>query len=123
GVGAAGVGEFWFVLAGAGLPYGLMGALGSQAFYAGAVFSLILTPLLVEWAPELALAVARRVSPGEAAAPAAATLSAGTPPLAGHVVIAGFGLNGRNVARVLRAVRIAHLGVGRDPGSPAPARH
>jgi CPA2 family monovalent cation:H+ antiporter-2 len=117
------VGEFSFVLAGTGLPYGLLGALGSQAFYAGAVFSLILTPLLVEWAPELALAVARRVSPGEAGAtPALGTQPAAPPPaLAGHVVIAGFGLNGRNVARVLRAVRIAHVVVDLDPGSLARA--
>lgn len=117
------VGEFSFVLAGTGLPYGLLGALGSQAFYAGAVFSLILTPLLVEWAPELALAVARRVAPGEAGAPAGGARAAAAPPpaLAGHVVIAGFGLNGRNVARVLRAVRIAHVVVDLDPASLARA--
>jgi len=116
------VGEFSFVLAGTGLPYGLMGALGSQAFYAGAVFSLILTPLLVEWAPELALAVARRVAPGETDTTEAATpAAAGARPLSGHVVIAGFGLNGRNVARVLRAVRIAHVVVDLDPGSLARA--
>jgi CPA2 family monovalent cation:H+ antiporter-2 len=116
------VGEFSFVLAGAGLPYGLMGTLGSQAFYAGAVFSLMLTPLLVEWAPEIALAVERRVP--RARARARATPDGDTPPppgLTGHVVIAGFGLNGRNVARVLRAVRIAHLVVDLDPASLARA--
>jgi CPA2 family monovalent cation:H+ antiporter-2 len=97
-----------------------MGTLGSQAFYAGAVFSLMLTPLLVEWAPELALAIEFRFSRGagrETPAPAADP----RPALAGHVVIAGFGLNGRNVARVLRAVRIAHVVVDLDPGSLARA--
>jgi CPA2 family monovalent cation:H+ antiporter-2 len=36
-------------------------------------------------------------------------------PLTSHVVIAGFGLNGQNVARVLRAVRIPHVVVDLDP--------
>jgi CPA2 family monovalent cation:H+ antiporter-2 len=120
GLSLAQVGEFSFVLAGTGLSYGLMGTLGSQAFYAGAVFSLMLTPLLVEWAPELALAIEHRFPPGargETPAPAADA----PPALAGHVVIAGFGLNGRNVARVLRAVRIAHVVVDLDPASLARA--
>ncbi len=36
-------------------------------------------------------------------------------PLAGHLVIASFGLNSRNVARVLRAARIPHVVVDLDP--------
>ncbi|MGH7731505.1 MAG: cation:proton antiporter [Candidatus Eiseniibacteriota bacterium] len=114
-VALAQVGEFSFVLAQAGFPHGLLGTFGGQAFYAGAVFSLLLTPLLVQRAPELALALERRSSRGVAAIldPAGAEAPA---PLTGHIVIAGFGLNGRNVARVLRAVRIPHLVVDLDPG-------
>ncbi|HVP13982.1 MAG TPA: cation:proton antiporter, partial [Terriglobales bacterium] len=37
------IGEFSFVLAEAGRPLGLLGARGSDAFFAGAVFSLLLT--------------------------------------------------------------------------------
>ena len=109
------VGEFSFVLAQAGLPHGLLGPVGSQAFFAGAVFSLMLTPLLVEYAPEIARALDRRLS-GTPAAPAGADPApeSGEGPLASHVVIAGYGLNGRNVARVLRAVRIPHLVVDLD---------
>jgi monovalent cation:H+ antiporter-2, CPA2 family len=99
------VGEFSFVLAELGRPSGLFGDLGGQAFFAGAVFSLVLTPLLVARAPAWALALERRrgaVETKDTTAPAG-------PPLADHVVIAGFGLNGSNVARVLRAVRIPHV--------------
>jgi CPA2 family monovalent cation:H+ antiporter-2 len=108
-LGLAQVGEFSFVLAEAGRPSGLLGTLGGQAFYAGAVFSLMLTPLLVRWAPDLALALERR-RPRSAGGPPAPEPATDTPvPLADHVVVAGFGLNGQNVARVLRAVRLPHL--------------
>ena len=109
-VALAQVGEFSFVLAATGLPHGLLGTSGGQAFYAGAVFSLMLTPFLVQRAPELALAIERRTS-----APAPAAGPETPPPIKSHVVIAGFGLNGRNVARVLRAVRVPHLVVDLDP--------
>ncbi len=107
------VGEFSFVLAEAGRPHGLLGESGGQAFYAGAVFSLMLTPFLVEHAPELALAVDRNTPTGIAGLRGPEHEVAA--PLKSHVVIAGFGLNGRNMARVLRAVRIPHVVVDLDP--------
>jgi K+:H+ antiporter len=111
------VGEFSFVLAQAGMPHGLLGAVGGQAFFAGAVFSLMLTPFLVERAPELAQALTDRWARGPSADSAARRGGTAAPPLSSHVVIAGFGLNGRNVARVLRAVRIPHLVVDLDPSA------
>jgi CPA2 family monovalent cation:H+ antiporter-2 len=48
---------------------------------------------------------------------AAAPVRGEAPKLYDHVVIAGFGLNGRNVARVLRSVRLPHLVVDLDPDS------
>jgi CPA2 family monovalent cation:H+ antiporter-2 len=108
------VGEFSFVLAQAGQPHGLLGAIGGQAFFAGAVFSLMLTPLLVERAPELALVLGRRIGGGGGAPEGVAPENDDAPPPTSHVVIAGFGLNGRNVARVLREVRIPHLIVDLD---------
>jgi CPA2 family monovalent cation:H+ antiporter-2 len=109
GVGLAQVGEFSFVLAQAGVPNGLLGTLGGQAFFAGAVFSLMLTPLLVARAPGWALVLARKL--GETQPPPVAPAD---PRLADHVIIAGFGLNGRNIARVLRAVRVTHIVVDLD---------
>jgi CPA2 family monovalent cation:H+ antiporter-2 len=103
------VGEFSFVLAQSAAPLGLLGTIGGQAFYAGAVFSLMLTPFLVAKAPLWALALHRRRRAPAPAVPASAGGGHQREALAGHVVIAGFGLNGRNVARVLRAVRIPHV--------------
>ncbi len=112
GLALAQVGEFSFVLARSGASVGLLPEPWGQGFYAGAVFSLLVTPWLVARAPDWALraeAALRRfrvqpllpVEEGEAVA--------ASPLLSDHVVIAGFGLNGRNVARVLRAVRVPHL--------------
>jgi CPA2 family monovalent cation:H+ antiporter-2 len=116
GVTLAQVGEFSLVLAQAGGPSGLMGGIGGQAFYCGAVFSLLLTPWLVSRAPEWSLAVGRRIVEGRGSPvepePGAAPHST---LLADHVVIAGFGLNGRNLARVLRSVRLPHVVVDLNP--------
>jgi monovalent cation:H+ antiporter-2, CPA2 family len=119
------IGEFSFVLAQAGAPFGLIGPTGSQAFFAGAVFSLLLTPFLVPLAPEWALAL-DRLLPGHARRAAAhppgeePEATGGPPrPRAGHVVIAGFGLNGQNVARVLRSARVPHVVVDLNPDAVA----
>jgi CPA2 family monovalent cation:H+ antiporter-2 len=112
------VGEFSFVLAQAGAVEGLMPEPWAQGFYAGAVFSLLLTPWVVSRAPEWALRlemVVRRVH-AEPLLPVGEGGEAAASPLQrDHVVIAGFGLNGRNVARVLRAVRIPHVVVDMAP--------
>jgi CPA2 family monovalent cation:H+ antiporter-2 len=119
GLTLAQVGEFSFVLAQAGTVSGLLGAIGGQAFFAGAVFSLLLTPWLVGRAPGWALALDLRASArrqGRELVPDGADAEAPhSDLLSGHVVIAGFGLNGRNVARVLRAVRLPHVVVDLNP--------
>jgi CPA2 family monovalent cation:H+ antiporter-2 len=83
----------------------------------------MLTPLLVAREPDWAIALDLRLSrrrPG-AALPADAEAAASeevAPQSAlrwGHVVIAGFGLNGQNLARVLRAVHVPHLVLDLDP--------
>ena len=118
------VGEFSFVLAQAGAPAGLLGAGASQAFFAGAVFSLLLTPFVVPRAPQWALALDRLLPGGRAGAEGAgageeAATAGPLRPRAHHVVIAGFGLNGQNVARVLRSVRLPHLVVDLNPDAVA----
>lgn len=115
------VGEFSFVLAQAGEPFGLLGERGAQAFTTGAVFSLLLTPFLVARAPGWALAFELWRGHGGGAAEAAAPDGGGAADTArsplrhDHVVIAGFGLNGRNLARVLRATRLPHVVLDLQP--------
>ncbi len=107
------VGEFSFVLATAGLPLGLLTESSQQLFVVTAVTTLALAPLLVAWAPRLLtlLADTPEVATGEHHAS-----------LKGHVVIVGYGLNGRNVARALLEIGVPHVVLEADPDRVAAAR-
>lgn len=124
GITLAQVGEFAFVLAKSQGAEDLLGPYGRPLFIAAAVVSLLLTPLLVAWAPGWALALdvlLERKRPIRSTVPDGAEAIGGDPGaphsrlLSAHVVIAGYGLNGRNLARVLRAVHVPHLVVDLVP--------
>jgi CPA2 family monovalent cation:H+ antiporter-2 len=91
------IGEFSFILAGLGADLGLLGKEGRDLILAGAILSICLNPLLFTaldgW-------FARRA--GKGARPAREELPAGPPlPLAGHIVLVGFGRVGSRVGRAL----------------------
>ncbi len=95
GLGLAQVGEFSFVLAGAARRAGLLSAEETQYFLAASILTMVLTPVLVAAAPR----IAARLPGGREGEPP-------VPGLAGHVVVVGFGVAGRNLARVLRETAI-----------------
>lgn len=131
GLSLAQVGEFSFVLAGVGLGLGLMGPELHQVFLGGSIFTMMLTPLWIAAAPRLASRTPRVRVPrplerlrldfrGGAMGAAAESRS-------GHVVLVGYGLNGRNVSRVLRETAVpfvvlelngALVKLARDEGLP-----
>jgi CPA2 family monovalent cation:H+ antiporter-2 len=122
GLGVAHVGEFSFVLAQKGQPAGLLPAPYDQAFFAGAVFSMMITPWLVSNAPGWALRfelLVRSLRPTPTFPGTEAEEAPQSKLLSDHVVIAGFGLNGQNLARVLRATHIAHVVLDMSPESIA----
>jgi len=122
GFGLAHVGEFSFVLAQAGRPVGLLPAPWDQAFFAGAVFSMMITPWMVAHAPKWSLRfelLVRRFHPTPLIPGVTATDTAQSSLLRDHVIIAGFGLNGQNVARVLRSTHIAHVVLDMAPEAVA----
>jgi CPA2 family monovalent cation:H+ antiporter-2 len=104
GLGLAQVGEFSFVLAQVGVAEGLVGGDLYQTFLAAAVLSMLATPAMVAAAPALALRLGRA---GEAPASAEAAEPSGERP-AGHVVVVGFGVGGRNLVRVLRQAGLSY---------------
>jgi CPA2 family monovalent cation:H+ antiporter-2 len=92
----------------------------TQLFLASAVTTMALTPLLALLAPRLAAAVTRRTPGTRPTAEEAESLDA----LGDHVVIVGFGLNGRNLARVLRGTGIGYVVLEVNPETVAAAsRH
>lgn len=124
GLGLAQVGEFAFVLAQAGQPMGLFPGTMYQQFLSVSVLTMALTPLGLLVSPTLAdgthealrrLRRSRRpIQSSQPGTPASfppsslATRQSPLPPeqLTRHVIIVGYGVNGRNVAHVLRQMKV-----------------
>jgi monovalent cation:H+ antiporter-2, CPA2 family len=113
GICLAQIGEFSFVLAQAGMGYGLMTHDFYNAFLAASIFTMILTPFLFKLAPILG-STAVEINPFAKNTPKAA--------LNNHVIIVGFGLNGKNLARVLKETGISYLVIELDPETVKEAR-
>ena len=104
------VGEFSFVLAQAGQRYGLLSADGYQMFLIISILTMIVTPFLIQAGPHLvAGAESTRLTTGWLGARAAESMAEAGIAHHDHVIIAGYGLNGRNLARVLRDAAIPYV--------------
>lgn len=101
------VGEFSFILARAGEGAGLLGADFYQGFYAVTLLSMVVTPFVAQLAPAMGL-WAQRLLPGTPP-PDTAAVEGLKRPLNGHVIIVGYGLNGKNVSTVLRETGIPFI--------------
>lgn len=95
-------GEFSFVLAAIAAQAGILEREIQQVFIASSVVTLVATPFLIRGAP----AVARRLVPGGAEPEGESHARRRD-----HVVVLGFGMAGRNVARVLRALDVPWVAV------------
>ncbi|GJL54987.1 MAG: sodium/hydrogen exchanger [Nitrospirales bacterium] len=110
GVALAQVGEFAFILAQEGRQAHLLEAQTYNIFLSVCVLSMIITPFLIQWAPKLAkrAEALHRVhhwfGRRELGVLASAPLK-----IKDHVIIVGYGLNGRNLARVLQDMEIPYL--------------
>lgn len=115
GLGLAQIGEFSFVLAHGGASVGLLDDEAFSTFLSLAVITMALTPLLMKASPAIAGRAPRLAWLERYLAGGTARLRAGAEseeeaaePLSGHVIIAGYGINGRNVARVLKNIEVPY---------------
>ncbi len=109
------IGELSFVLASFAAPLGLLAPERYNLFLAVTVLSMLATPFLLWLAPSLAVGL-QRVFGWHAAPPEADER------LHGHVIIVGYGLNGRNLARVLRETGLPYRILELNPESVTTAR-
>lgn len=112
GLGLAQIGEFSFVLASVGRAQGLLSEDLYQVVLAASMVTLLVTPALVSLGPRLALRMVRKVRVPEQPSPARE----------GHVVLVGFGLNGRQVGRVLTEARVPWVAIELDRSKVREAR-
>ncbi|MBC7350017.1 MAG: cation:proton antiporter [Candidatus Aminicenantes bacterium] len=108
-LGLAQIGEFSFVLARVCQENEFISGQVFQIFVASSVLTILATPLLMEAGPRLVEKIQER---GVLSAEIAGIESEG---LREHVIIAGFGLNGRDLARVLRETGISYVIVDINP--------
>lgn len=117
GVALAQVGEFAFILAQEGQRVGLLVSDRYNIFLSVSILSMIITPFLIQWSPKLA----RRTEAIQRLnrwLPQRLATHPETPhfKIRDHVIIVGYGLNGRNLSRVLQEVEIPYivLDIGAD---------
>lgn len=115
GLSLAQIGEFSFILSQTGMQHGLLSPERYQVFLAASVLTMALTPLLLKGAPPLADAVAGFLPGPLVRGRLALDMETAAVALADHVVIVGFGVNGRNLARVLTRQQIPHLVIETNP--------
>ncbi|MBN2397612.1 MAG: cation:proton antiporter [Deltaproteobacteria bacterium] len=109
------IGEFSFILSKAGIEHGLLSGGGYQTFLSFSVLSMAATPFIMGFAPRVADFVLR--------GPVPERLKTGLypipePEVAGaknHVIIVGFGVNGRNVARAAKVADIPYVIIETNP--------
>jgi len=110
GVAVSQIGEFSFVLAKQGREAGLVPDLLYQQFLGIAVITMLVTPFLLQGGPAMLDAFEKmvpldKVLPGFRPRGFAPVHD----PVRDHVVVAGYGLNGRNLTAALRAIHAPYL--------------
>jgi CPA2 family monovalent cation:H+ antiporter-2 len=110
GVAVSQIGEFSFVLAKEGREAGLLTTGIYQQFLAVAVVTMLVTPFLLQGGPAI-LDRLERLVPLDKLLPGFRPrgFAPVEDPIADHVVIAGYGLNGRNLAAALRGINAPYL--------------
>lgn len=115
GLALAQVGEFSFILAVTGVEAGLLPAKIYQVLLACSVLSMALAPLFIAAAPRLAeltqrLPISERIKRRGAQAPGAKKEK-----YQHHLVIVGYGVNGRNMARAADMAGILYVIIEMNP--------
>ena len=107
GLGLAQVGEFSFILASAAVAAGILAPDRYQLFLGAAIVTMLIAPFAVAAAPDIADRAFAYRDPSAMDFTTREVRAVG--PLKDHVIIVGYGLNGRNLARALRRAGISYV--------------
>ena len=110
GLQLAQIGEFSFVLAMAGKSAGLITESLYQLFLSSSVLTMLLTPLIVQLSPNISIWVSSKRLLERLDRMRKRAEREGLPSKReGHVIIVGFGLNGRNLAEGLKEASVPYV--------------
>ncbi len=120
------IGEFAFILSETGLEYGLIGGEVYQYFLAMSILSMAVTPFIMKYAPNISDWLLRRPMPERLRHFNQLSTHADEEPaeaeLEDHVIVIGYGVTGRNVARAASYARLPYVVLDLDPDRVAAAR-
>jgi len=104
------VGEFAFILSKTGIAYGLLTEETYQYFLCVSLLSMAITPFIIGYSQKLSMSISSLLSANQDEPPFATTDSPSDfPNLSDHIVIIGYGINGRNVARAAKYANIPYV--------------
>ncbi|MFM1848730.1 MAG: hypothetical protein RL417_2204 [Pseudomonadota bacterium] len=117
GLALAQVGEFSFVIAKVALPLGVLSGESYQLFLSVSLISIALVPVMLRLSPALAEGLDKLPLPavfknGWMSSPSESTRGTG---LHDHLIIVGFGVNGRNVARAAQTAAVPYVVLETNP--------
>ncbi|HLC18891.1 MAG TPA: cation:proton antiporter [Thermodesulfobacteriota bacterium] len=101
GLNLAQIGEFSFILIKMGQGYGLLDEGLYQSLLAASILTMAATPFVYQWSPRAAYEAGHFLGKRTVREPR-------KPAHYNHVIIIGYGINGRNLARVLKETGINH---------------
>lgn len=115
GVALAQIGEFSFVLSKEGINLGIFSGDEYQVFLASAIITMVFTPFMIQGSSKFSekfdrLPVPDSIKMGRLFSDVPRTKEQNK-----HVIVVGFGLNGRNVSRVLSASSIPYVVLELNP--------
>jgi CPA2 family monovalent cation:H+ antiporter-2 len=109
------VGEFAFILAKSGIEHGLLSDANYKLFLAVSIVTMAATPFIISAAPHIARGILRLPLPRRLVSGLSPIASTQDTEQTNHVIIIGFGINGRNVAKAARAADIPYVIVEMNP--------
>jgi CPA2 family monovalent cation:H+ antiporter-2 len=109
GIGLAQIGEFSFVLCNAGRDVGLISTDEQRLFVAMSVLTMLVTPIASRLAPHIAAGASRLRRLTQLLGAPEVDESPLEKPLSAHVIVAGYGVAGRQLGDALRACAIPHF--------------
>ena len=109
------VGEFAFILSKSGLEHGLLSDSNYKLFLAVSVVTMAATPFIISAAPHVAGGILRLPLPRRLVSGLSPIASMQDVEQTNHVIIIGFGVNGRNVAKAARTADIPYVIVEMNP--------